>query len=120
MSRKKVYGVIFVDMVTRFVVIELLQDRSTETFILALMRMTASYGSVSMILSDNAAEYKAADKEIQAIMEMINSEETRKKVGEKGIEWKFIPAMSPKKNSVSEVMVREAKKSLYKTFDGQK
>ena len=117
---KRVFGVIFVDMATRFVVIELLQDRSTEAFLLALMRMTASYGSVNMILSDNAAEYKAADKEIQAIMEMINSEETRRKVGEKGIEWKFIPAMSPKKNSVSEVMVREAKKSLDKTFNGQK
>ena len=31
-------------------------------FFLALMRMTASYGSVNMILSDNATEYKAASK----------------------------------------------------------
>ena len=84
MALKKVYGVIFIDIVTRFVVIELLQDRSTESFLLALMHMTASYGSVSIILSDNAAEYTAADKEIQAIMDIINSEDTRKKGRRKG------------------------------------
>ena len=52
-------------------------------------------------------------------MEIITSDETRRKLGERGIEWKFIPALSPKKNSVSEIMVREAKKSLYKTFNGR-
>ena len=83
------------------------------------MRMTAAYGSVNTILSDNAPEYHRASKKIQAVMEIITSDETRKKFGEKGIDWKFIPALSPKKNSVSEIMVREAKKSLYKTFNGR-
>ena len=117
---KQVYVVIFVDMSSRFVVLELLQDRTTESFLLAFMRMTAAYGSVNTILSDNAPEYHRANKEIQAVMEMITSEETRKKLGERGVDWKFIPALSPKKNSVSEIMVREAKKSLYKTFNGRR
>lgn len=117
---KQVYVVIFVDMSSRFVVLELLQDRTTESFLLAFMRMTAAYGSVNTLLSDNAPEYHRANKEIQAVMEMITSEETRKKLGERGVDWKFIPALSPKKNSVSEIMVREAKKSLYKTFNGRR
>ena len=117
---KQVYVVIFVDMSSRFVVLELLQDRTTESFLLAFMRMTAAYGSVNTILSDNAPEYHRANKEIQSVMEMITSEETRKKLGERGVDWKFIPALSPKKNSVSEIMVREAKKSLYKTFNGRR
>ena len=53
-------------------------------------------------------------------MAIINSEETRRKVGEKGIEWKSIPAMSPNMNSIAKVMVRETKTSLYTTFNGQR
>ena len=80
---KQVYIVIFVDMSSRFVVLELLQDRTTEAFLLSFMRMTAAYGSVNTILSDNAPEYHRANKEIQAVMEIITSDETRRKLGER-------------------------------------
>ena len=54
--RKKGLWCFFVAMATIFVVIELLQDRSTEAFLLAFIRITASYGSVKMIFSDNSAQ----------------------------------------------------------------
>ena len=75
---KKVYVVIFVDISSRLVVLELFQDRNTESFLLAFMRMTAAYGSANTVLRHNAPEYHRANKEIQALMKIITSEETRK------------------------------------------
>ena len=56
----------------------LLQDKSTEAFLMAFQRLTACHSTPRLILSDNAAEYVRADKELKALMEAISSLEVRK------------------------------------------
>ena len=86
---------------------------------MAFQRMMACHSTPRLILSDNAAEYVRADKELKALMEAISSLEVRKKLGEKGIEWRFVPALSPSHNGVSEVLIKGAKNALYKIFQGK-
>ena len=83
---------------------------------MALQRLTACHSTPRLIISDNAAEYVRADKEVKALMETISSLEVRKKLGEKAIEWRFVPALSPAQNGVSEVVIIGAKNALYKIF----
>ena len=52
-------------------------------------------------------------------METISSEEVRRALGEKGIVWRFTPALSPQHNSVSESLIKGAKDAIYKTFSGK-
>ena len=92
---KKVYIILFADMVSRAVDLQLMQNRTTESFLMAFRRMTSVKSTPRFILSDNAAEFVRADKEIHEVMELITSEEVRKQHGEQGIEWRFTPARTP-------------------------
>ena len=98
---RKVYIVLFADMVSRAVDLQLIQNRTTESFLMAFIRMTSAKSTPRFILSDNAAEFVRADKEIQEVMQLISSEEVRKQLGEQGIEWRFIPARSPQHNGLT-------------------
>ena len=64
-SDEKVYICLFTCAVTRAVHLELVCDMTTERFLLALRRMIARRGMCSIIWSDNAKTFKAANKELQ-------------------------------------------------------
>ena len=117
---KPVYVLLFADMVSRGVTLELLQDRTTESVLMAFTRMTAVRSTPSVVLSDNAGELVAASKSIKEIIELINSEEIQKRLGERGISWRFTPAVSPSHNGLTEILIKSAKSSLYKTFKGKR
>ena len=117
---RKVYIVLFADMVSRAVDLQLIQNRTTESFLMAFIRMTSAKSTPRFILSDNAAEFVRADKEIQEVMQLISSEEVRKQLGEQGIEWRFTPARSPQHNGLTEILIKSAKKTLYKIFKGKR
>lgn len=71
-------------------------------------------------MSDNAAEFIRADKEIQEVMALVSSEEVGNDLGERAIEWHFIPARSPQHNGLTEVLIKGAKNCLYKIFKGKR
>ena len=98
----------------------MLQDRTTESVLMAFTRMTAVRSTPSVVLSDNAGELVAASKSIKEIIELINSEEIQKRLGERGISWRFAPAVSPSHNGLTEILIKSAKSSLYKTFKGKR
>ena len=104
---KKLYIVLFADVVSRAVHLQLMQSRSTEAFLMAFIRMSSVKSTPRFILSDNEAEFIRADKEIQEVMELIISGEVRKNLGEQGSEWKFIPAKSPQHNGLTEILIKE-------------
>ena len=54
----------------------MLQDRTTESVLMAFTRMTAVRSTPSVVLSDNAGELVAASKSIKEIIELINYEDT--------------------------------------------
>ena len=110
---KKVWVVIFTCLSSRNINLELLHDRSTESFLMAFQRHVAENSVPKFILTDNAPEYKRADVEIQKVLQ---TSEVQKYMAEKGIKWKFTPANSAQHNSITETLVKQSKLALYGVF----
>ena len=89
-SGEKVYICLFTCAVTRAVHLELVCDMTTERFLLALRRMIARRGMCSIIWSDNAKTFKAANKELQRCWRVLESDQTQSALSEKKIQWKFM------------------------------
>lgn len=94
-SDEKVYICLFTCAVTRAVHLELVCDMTTERFLLALRRMIARRGMCSIIWSDNAKTFKAANKELQRCWRVLESDQTQSALSEKKIQWKFIVERAP-------------------------
>ena len=106
---KKCWMIIFTCLATRNISLELLQDKTTESFIMVFQRHIAENSCPKSILRDNAAQYVRADLELKKIME---NQEVKQYFAEKGIKWSFTPARSPQHNSVSESLVKQSKFAL--------
>ena len=100
-------------MVTRCVNLELVQDKTCESFLMSLQRHCAENGKARWILSDNANEYIKANDELKTI---FNSEQVKRYYFDHSIKWKFSPKRSPQHNSVSESLIKVAKSALYGIF----
>ena len=61
-ENKKVWVLLFTCLATRAIHLELVADMSTEQFLLAFRRFVARRGCPSRIWSDNAPQFKHADK----------------------------------------------------------
>ena len=94
-SGEKAYICLFTCAVTRAVHLELVRDMTTERFLLALRRMIARRGMCSIIWTDNAKTFKAANKELQRCWRVLESDQTQTALSEKKIEWKFIVEKAP-------------------------
>ena len=110
---KKVYIVIFTCLSSRNINLELLQDRSTESFLMAFQRHCSENSFPKFILTDQAPEYKREDMEIQKV---LKKSEVQTYMAEKGIRWQFTPANSAQHNSITESLVKQSKLALYGTF----
>ena len=80
---------------------------------MAFQRHTSENGQPTWILSNRAAEYLKAKDELE---EVINSDEVRRYMENKGIKWKLSPARSPKHNSTAESLINFSKSALYGIF----
>ena len=94
-SDEKAYICLFTCAATRAVHLELVCDMKTERFLLALRRMIVRRGVCSIIRSDNAKTFKAANKELQRCWRVLESDQTQTALSEKKIEWKFIVEKAP-------------------------
>ena len=112
----KTWGCIFTCFATRAVHLELVEDCSTRAFLLAFSRMTSRRGVPSMIWSDNATNFKAANREQQRIHRSVNWSAVQEQAASKGIEWKFGIQLAPHTNGVIERMVRSVKQALHSSL----
>ena len=76
--------VIFTCTLTRALHLEIMQDVSTEQFLLALRRFISRHGSQNLIISDNARTFKRADKSLKFI---FKNNEVQEILTSKGIKW---------------------------------
>ena len=58
----------------------MLQDRSTESFIMALKRFSNRRGRPSIIHSDNAGEYVSGRNTIQEVFRVLNTQRTHQRL----------------------------------------
>ena len=114
---KKVWISLFTCMVTRAVHLELIQDMTTEEFLLAFKRFIAQRGSPDEVISDNAAHFKLASKTLELIWyNLVRSETVQSYVSSSGINWHFIVELAPWMGGFYERLVGIVKRSLRKSI----
>ena len=62
--------------------------------------------------SDNAKNFKAADKELKALLLQLDEDKIKASTSNKGIVWHFTPTLAPHFGGVHESMIKSAKRSL--------
>ena len=82
----KVYIALFSCCVTRAIHLELVRDLSAETFLCCLCRFAARRGMPSLIVSDNAKTFKAAER---AIRWLFNQPKVKAELQTRQVTWRF-------------------------------
>ena len=111
-KREKRYGCLFTCLSTRAVHIELAHSLDTDSFIMALRRMMARRGKVSMVCSDNGTNLRAGERELREALQQWNQTKIADTLSQEGVEWKFNPPAAPHFGGVFERLVRSAKRAL--------
>lgn len=70
----KAWIAVFVCLVTRAILLELVSEATNQVFIAALRRMISRRGLVSEIISDNATNFVGANNYIQNILSQIKED----------------------------------------------
>ncbi|XP_055944124.1 uncharacterized protein LOC129975174 [Argiope bruennichi] len=113
-SNDKCYLIIFTCAVVRAVHLELVNNMSTDSFLLAFRRFISRRGLCSVIYSDNAKTFKKANSELSKWWKYINNPEVKNVFASKGIVWKFIVERSPWWGGFWERQIRTIKTCLKK------
>ncbi|XP_054709062.1 uncharacterized protein LOC129218764 [Uloborus diversus] len=113
-SCEKVYIVLFTCAVTRAVHIEVVQDMSVKSFILALRRFLARRGNTKIIFSDNAKTFRSSCEILKSFRKIIKHPELQNFVASENIIWKFIPERSPWWGGFWERLMKSIKDPLRK------
>lgn len=100
--------------VTRSIHLELTKDLSTATFLLAFRRFVARRGLCSIVYSDNALTFKAADAELKKVWKMINHPDVKNYYASNGIQWRYIIEKGAWWGGFYERLVRSVKVALRK------
>lgn len=110
--RQKRYGVIFTCLTVRAIHIEITDDLTTDSTIMALQRMSARRGQPAVIYSDNGTNLRGAATELKKSLEELNWQKIEEDGSVRGIQWKFIPPGAPEMGGAWERMVRSVKTAL--------
>ena len=91
-GQEKVYICLFTCANTRAVHLEVVTDLTVPTFVAAFRRFASRKSLPKVMISDNASTYQSAADELT---QLLNSSELTSQLGNRGIEWKFIPKRAP-------------------------
>lgn len=115
----KCYVSIFVCFATKATHLEVAEDLSTQSFLLALKRFIAIRGKPTTIWSDNATNFVGAKNELSDLKRLFMGQNHLQCIHQQclddGIEWKFIPPRSPHFGGLWEAAVKSAKYHFYRT-----
>ncbi len=106
----KNYILVLADFYTRSVELQLCVDLSTKTFLQAFTKHCAAHGWPSVIFSDNATTFKAADKELKQFYKDINA--VVENTAAKGVVWRWGLPAAPHGNGIIEILVKATKRAL--------
>lgn len=99
--------------------LELVQDMSTQQFMLAFRRFNVRRGLPTIVISDtsNAKQFRLAPTAIEKLFaQIVHSEDLQSYVAGKEIQWKFITEYAPWIRGMHERLVGTVKKSLRKAL----
>lgn len=107
-SQQKRYVALFTCLTTRAVHLEIASSLTADAAVMALRRLIARRGCPTEIWSDNATNFKAADKEVQDTFREAMASEANRKM----IQWRYIPPAAPFMGGAWERLVRSVKTAL--------
>ena len=111
-NRQKRYQCLFTCLATRAVHLEIAYGLDTSSFSNAFYRMVNRRGLPDEMYSDNATNFKAADKEFKALLLQLDEDKIKASTSNKGIVLHFTPPLAPHFGGVHESMIKSAKRSL--------
>ena len=88
----KVYLCLFTCATTRAVHLEIVQDLTAQTFLMAFRKFAARRSLPRIMISDNGSTYLSAAEELRTLMQLP---EVKQELGKKGVTWRFIPKRAP-------------------------
>ena len=114
---KKIWICLFTCLVIRAVHLEVVQDLTSEEFLLCFRRFIAQRGSPDAVISDNSMTFKAASQSIDSVWKhMTHCEKVQNYASDKGTKWIFIVEMAPWMGGFYERLVGLVKRALRKTL----
>ncbi|GFS33764.1 integrase catalytic domain-containing protein [Trichonephila inaurata madagascariensis] len=114
-DENKHYIVLFTCAVTRALHLELVNNLTTETFLLALRRFISRRGLCSKILTDNARTFKRSEIELQNLWKVISDPTVKAFYASHKIYWQFIIDRAPWWGGFYERLIRTVNLALRKT-----
>lgn len=93
--REKRYGVLFTCLTVRAIHLELVNNLTADSFIMALRRMAARRGWPQYMYSDNGTNLRGANTELKKSIKNLDEDVLKDKASNHGIKWTFIPPASP-------------------------
>lgn len=111
-SEVKRYGAIFTCLTTRAIHLELCENLTTDSCILAIRRFMARRGEPETILSDNGTNFKGAEREIRQSLAEIEHDVITSTLAKRQVTWKFNPPHAPHMGGTWERLVAPVKKAI--------
>ena len=108
----KMYIVLFTCAASRAIVLDIVEDLTADSFILAFRRFCANYSIPQLVMSDNATYFKSSDGTLQKLFEIPQVQEY---LENHLIEWKYIPPKSPWYGSIWERQIKTVKDCIRKS-----
>ena len=100
--RTKRYLCLFTFLLSRAVHLEMAYGLGTDSFLNAFFRMADRRGVPQEVLSDNAGNFTAADKELKELCSQFDKKRLKKCFANNNVKWSFIPPTAPHFGGVHE------------------
>ena len=88
----KVYLCLFTCATTRAIHLEIVQDLTADTFLMAFRKFAGRRSLPRIMISDNGSTYLSASEELRSLMA---SPTVKKELGRRSVSWRFIPKRAP-------------------------
>ena len=111
---KKTWAILWTDLISRGILVDLLDSADTIGVLRSLRRVTAIYGSANIYYSDCATYYKKASLELKNFVASIEWSQVRNQARKWNADWIFATPAAPFRNATSERLVSTIKQSLTK------
>ena len=108
----KAFGVLFTDLCTRAVHVEISPGYDTSSFLMALRRFTSIRGWPSVIISDQGSQLIGAERELTVLWTTMDRDQVYRVSSDNGTTWKFGPADSPWHQGAAEALVKSVKRAV--------
>ena len=109
----KRYGCIFLCLATRAIHLEVAEDLSAESFLMAYRRFLSVTGGATRVLySDNGTNFVGAHAELKRGLARLDKRLMTAAMAQNGVDWKLNPPLASHQGGVWESMIRLVRKTM--------